>query len=1198
MTADISRDSLRPGQKFTAVVQQQGRVPLDADQNEAADIAALMLREAVAETICAKGTPDDGFRVTGPTAANQALDFAVGAGSFWLDGARCVTADTTYRAQPDWLGFSLDNPGPALPGAAETRTDLVYLSAWEQTVTAAEDAELLERALGGADTTARKRLMGRVQVLPGVPATCAEAFSELLARSYPGGMLDPDGCAILSNTTLTIGFTQMEPLEDLCRPSAQAGFLGARNETFRIQVTQPGRFVWGRDNAAPLYRVQVAADENGARRRIVFLTLPRDEFGWPLAGMTVELLRWGALLDNHEKAAEPAGLLLRVASGFDPADNSVRISADVPPEWDQWFATPEGNAAISPRDAADASRFFFLRVWTGGGTASAVDSAMAPGSVIALGDTGLTAMFSAGGIPGDYWIVSARPNTPTQVTPWALLDGAPPAGPRRLLAPLALLPWSGPVPGAPVDCRHRFRPLCQVGGCCLVTVGDGRVSHGDVRSIQAAVALLPAEGGEICLHPGTYAEHLVIENRRNITITGCGRTTRWHGEDGRAEPLLLVRNASGIVVRRLAMIAALAESVLAESVPSAMPEGGPAMEHLLLEDLRVVASDAGAVACFGGRFLTLRRCQVTLEAMSAGLNQDAHAGRAAAFFLSGEDLTVEHCRIAAAPMEDRLRLAVGGIHIGGGSERVTIRDNTILGGNGHGITLGSVQFLPAEEGAVLTRGKGQFRSGAHLSRAQGLEYYGIGVRVDQRGCILPPFIPPAKDGEPGGTELFPESAGLVRAVVIQRNVIGDMGYSGISAHIFAGLGRNPERFGDAVAVETIDISENRITGCMLNEIGALPPLLRPFIGWGGIALSICADATIRDNVIAGNGTTTVEPIAGVFLAIAEDVRIERNRIERNGIAPEKGQTLNPGRRGGIVIGIALGGLSTYGEASQWHKAAPGREADRPALLVAGNTVDAPGARALKAIMLGPCMVLGNRFTGAGRSAFASNVFGSLVAAGLAVSRLGGQIFDPKARIDLADTIFLEVLSDVLGGDAVNLISLCVAEDLVQRGSYTNTAFAPQRLRGGEMMVNDNQISLRRHAPDMAATVSAVLLLGADDISFCNNQSEVENEVAFMLTDVLAVAASLRLANNRLQERLGAGLLSAITLAMMNETAFNQTTHCLLALGFPAGRVVPGNRSVLGFLAPAICAGLDEIAAKLSERLGKRTGLAQATIGGG
>ena len=147
------------------------------------------------------------------------------------------------------------------------------------------------------------------------------------------------------------------------------------------------------------------------------------------------------------------------------------------------------------------------------------------------------------------------------------------------------------------------------------------------------------------------------------------------------------------------------------------------------------------------------------------------------------------------------------------------------------------------------------------------------------------------------------------------------------------------------------------------------------------------------------------------------MKIERNRIEQNGIDPQ-GQALNPGQRGGIHIGISVGGVATTSDIDE-----PRRAADRPALVVNGNVVDAPSGRALKAILLGPAIVLGNRLTGAGRSALFSNVFGSLLAAGFALSRVGAQLIAPREDIDLTDYVLLELLADVLGGDAVDAVSL-------------------------------------------------------------------------------------------------------------------------------------------------------------------------------
>ncbi len=1206
MTADISRHSLRPLQKFTGVVRQQGRLPLDAEETEADDIGALMLREAVAETICEKGAPGDGFRVTDAGIdADDRLDFSLDGGSFYLAGLRLSTAivpgsgatHMTYQNQPDWIGMDLDVPGPPLPGPGEERTDLVYLMGWEQTVTATEDAELFEVALGGADSAARRRVMGRVKVLDDVPDTCAAAFADLVAREFPGGTLDPAGCEVVSDTRLTIGFTQLDPLNDLCRPSAQAGFLGARNETFRIQVTSPGRFVWGRDNAAPLYRVQVQQDQNGNRRRIHFLTPPRDEFGWPLAGMTVELMRWGAVMDNMEKVAEPTGLLLRVETGYDPEHDRIHVGADIPQAWDDWFNSADGQAAINPLDDASAGleRYFFLRVWTGGGEGTAVDHAIDLIDPVELGETGLTAQFSANGMPGDHWIVSARPNTPTRVTPLKLLTGAPPAGPRRLLAPLALIPWTGPVPGDPLDCRHRFRPLCRVGGCCRVTVGDGVVSHGDVTSIQEAVDRLPPEGGEVCIHEGEYAESVVIENGQNITITGCGRGTLWSRDPARNEALITLVDCQGTHIRRITMEAAGVEAVVAKA-------SGPGSHGgLLLEDLAIGIDDRSAVLALDLDRATVRRCGITLRQMSEALSQSATVGRTAAIFMGGSDLTVEDCRIDGTEITDRLFMATGGIHIAGPSERIIIRDNVITGGNGHGITLGAVQFVADDGDIILGPGPagGDFtvserfdsvarQPGYYIDHKRGgLGWYGFGTFVDKAGCIRLPGTPEPED-LPEDVPLTPESGGLVRDIRILRNDITLMGFSGISAHLFSGLGKGG--FSDLVGVESAEIAENRITGCMINEVGPTTPLLRQFIGWGGIALSLCSDATIRDNLIAGNGTAGPDPICGVFFAIAEDVRIERNRIEGNGITPGENVALAPGRRGGIVIGLTMGGVSTYAPFTDDR-----RSADTPALLVSGNTVDAPGARALKAIAMGPVMVLGNRLTGAGASALMSNLFGSLVGLGFALSRLSGQITDPNAPIDFIDYVALEILSDVLGGDAVNLVNLCVAEEAATIGGL-DEGYVPDRLRGGEMLIDGNQIALRAHSDTFQITLSSVFLLSADDIGFTDNQCEVENAVLFTLSDLIAFGATLRVSTNRVQKRLTGGIISAITFAFMNQTALNQTTHCIIALGLSTGREVVHNRNMFGLFGSKFCSRWGDYSTGYNATYDTRHGV-QSELGG-
>ncbi len=1194
MTADISRHGLRPAQQFTGVVRQQGRLPIDSDETESDDIAAFLLRQTVTETICTRGTPDDGFTIGSPVLAAGALDFSIAAGSFYLAGARLASGGGLWSKQPDWIGISAADRAFALPAAGKTRTDLVYLHGWETTVTATEDAELVEMALGGPDTTARRRIMWRVELLKDVPDDCPDAFAKLVTQKFPGGTLDAEECGILSNARLTIGFTQRTPLKDLCRPNAQAGFLGARNETFRIQVTTPGRFVWGRDNAAPLYRVQVGTDSNGKRRKLHFLRPPRDEFGWPLAGMTVELLRWGSLLANHEKAAEPTGVLLKVANGFDPGDNnSIRVDTDIDAALDAWFATPAGLAAKQPLDAAGDAAFFFLRVWTGGGTAGAVDNPMQPGTVLALGDTGLTTNFSTGGMAGDAWIVSARPNTPTQVTPWALLTGAPPVSPRHVIAPLALLTSDPTGIKMLEDCRHTFRPLCEVGACCRVTVGDGRISFGDVQSIQAAIDRLPAEGGEICIHPGNYAEHVRIIDRKNIVIIGCGRTTRWTNAPGRVEPLVTIEGCSAITLRRIAMTNLLAEAVFAAGIGNAKPNTA-----ITTEDLAINAADRPAIFVHQGGTHTVRRCRIALEALSASLSEDPDIGRSAAVFLSGKDLLIEGNQIVLAKSDGpRSRTPAGGIHIGSRSVGVMIRDNLIRGGNGHGISLGTAQFVPKDDKAVVglnypkhytevvrknymhTAGYG---NGAH-------EYFGNGMAMSANDCVTADGKPP-RGKPPGTTPVETESGGPVRDIRIRANDILDMGFNGISSQFFSGLGHDGA--GDAIAVEHIEITENRIMECMRGEIGTMDALTRLLTGWGGVALSVATDVIIRANRIDLNGRQSLEPICGIFIAIGETIVVTDNIITANGIRMMGDGTVKPGARGGIILGFVRGGIpSTAAEVgnSDWG------QSDRPALTVSGNSVDAPTGRALQAVLIGPAIVHGNRLTGAGRSALAALFSGASNGIFSGMKAADGS-FQKREAIDLRDLANIELFADLMGGDVVSLINLGVAEDVASLvpGSPTD-ASTLDRLRGGEMLVNDNQISMRRHSRAMLFTLSAVLVMSGDDIGFGNNQVEVENDVVFIM-NTLALAVTVRVTGNRFQEGILNGLLSLVSSGFLNTTSLNQATRCILAAGVPGGLVKYPNTVLLSLAVPNLCSPFSTTGLKMSDAVGASAGYSSAAPG--
>jgi hypothetical protein len=1188
-SVDISRKLFQPAKHYAGTVYQQGRVTLDSDQNENNLLAGEELQRLIAEAICSGGSPNAGFTISNVHAAArpgeegaETYDFDVAAGSFYLGGRRFTAEPSdTFLAQSDWLQIALDSGLPAPPAASDLangpRHDFVWLEAWEQCVTATEDSEILERALGGPDTTARLRRMHRIHVTANTADDCNDALAGL------GIAIDPDSGAILSPTRLTVGFDPAGITDDPCKPATRAGFLGADNQTFRVQITAPGRFIWGADNASPLYRVQAQDFQEpgggpATLRRIHFLTPPPDQAHYPLAGQTVEVMRWGALLPNHEKVAEPTGMLATVEASYDPDSQSIVIATAVPQAWVDWFAGA-GAAALSDHDLPEDREYFYLRLWTGGsGAGGAPDFTFAPNAAQALAGTGLTVTFSDNARLGEYWVIAARPNTPDIVVPWALQQGLPAMGPLVFLTPLASITWAldNSNPPAPVpsvhDCRHRFRPLCETSCCCTITVGDGRNSFGDVASVQTAVELVP-DGGEVCVLQGTYRETIAIDGRHNITIVGCGPNSLLaQPAENAGAAVLTIRNSSDIELRELGFEAPEIFAIQIDGNDAAP------VRSTRLERLEIQARDVAGVIGIGLRGFEMRRCAIDLLPLAAPLADNPTIGRQPALYLAGEDLLVEACRIELDAAIAAARRPLGGIQIGGGSHRVRLRDNLIRGGNGHGIILGSVRFVRVNPQAVGGVEGGDLVAVAPLGRGQdggAFVFIGLGITIDENGCII---IDPQPPGDGGNGGLVPVSEGALVDIAILDNRIETMGASGISVARFFDLsGPVPEY----ISIEGLEIAHNRIIGCVRLEGSALPLDLRAHSAIGGIALAHCERLTIRDNRIEKCGPHPGDPVCGVFVLFSEGAVVERNRITDNGTASTEAwpPPPRPPRRGSFPLTIPL-------------LRRPGLPQDgAPALRVHDNVIVTPQGRALDVIAVGPVSSCDNQFTSRGGArqfrtpppvlATGAGGFGLQRSAALGLTAVAAQNSDP-----------LLAFIDLLGGLVVAIVDLGVSNELygqllgfsglgvVDRGPPGLAAFNSDEddlFFGGEVLFDDNQVSLDAMAADIQTGVSAVLLLSLDDIGMTSNQCTCDLLLDFILTNALVLGFSLRVTDNRFKEPVGIpgaftpAFLSAVTLALMNETSLNQGTHCFYAIGAPALSVLTPNRVLIEAFNRDICA---------------------------
>lgn len=1171
MTGDISAVLVDPRQNYSSVRMQQGRVLTDVDWNESENLISERLRGLLNDLVCGYGSTNDGFRLvdaatasvnvpTGGdgTAPQATYDVQLAEGTFLLGGQLHHWPDNnaeTLLTQHDWLQLS-GRDADELPDApASGRTDLVYLHTFEQPVRAIEDRELRERALGGPDTTTRLKAMRRVAVLSDAGDTCRDSAAALHAdvtAPAPGDnsgkphTLDADTCQLLSKARLTVDFVNAGEAQDPCKPSVTQGYLGAENQAIRVQLSAGNRFLWAYDNGEPFYRVQVSdsTPSGDGSIEITFLNPPRDPVLFPLQGAVVEILPWGSRLANLEKAAETHGQLARVTESYNPGDDTLRIAPAVPAEMLDWLNSTDRNAIFSPRDPDDEQRYFYARIWQPGPEESSdLDHVFTPDTPVTLPGTGLQLNFFDFGLPGDYWVVAARPNTPDLVVPWRLLDAAAPFGPERFYVPLGLVHWETGIDGEPVarveDCRHRFRKLCQVESCCTVHVGDGRQSHGEVNDLQAAIDLLPPEeGGQICILPGEHEAAAAVVNRQNIVIQGCGPRSRVVAAPSQTAPLLQIAGSTQITVRDLAMESAEGRLISAER-----------SDGLTLSALHLTAHDRGAIHTSSVDDLVLRDCRI-LAALLSSPRIGIARGLEPAVFLSGLRLRVYRNRIQASVGHRRLS-ALGGLQIGGDSRDVLIAWNLVEGGNGNGITLGSIDF---QRRSVLSS-RNLLRAYYAGSRAQARFSSWLVLTDDDCVNLDPRPFPPGDPDDPDPRR--PMSEGPVEDCRIIRNRIVGMGASGISVAYWF----DPDDEHDAILTDRLRIEENEIRACMQVDVAAIPSRLREIVAFGGITLAVGDQITIRDNVIMDTGTGHASPIVGIYLQDGVAVVVERNHLRDNGRIATLESTIPLGRTGGILLGMVRPGIDLlvpFGK--QQHV----RQDGAPAAIVDSNVVTAREGRALTIVGVGPMVIHGNQLTAHG-----SNSLRRIAVAGrqtnqLATSRLASVELNARNQTTNPLMAFL----DVLGGNAVAVLNLGLSNEIyLQLLGFSGLGLidAPQSddqrfhddialLANGNVQFNDNQVVFDSLSQAVTLSMSSILLLSLDDISMQDNQCDCDLLFDFVAVHALTFGWSVRVQGNRFKEGLLNAFLSSVSLGIYNDTTHNQGTHCFLHAGLLEPRI--------------------------------------------
>lgn len=258
MKGDFSRDTFNRHKHFSRVLQQQGRVQLDADTNEQTAILLHYLRTLAADLIGPYGGPVGGsFKIS---IENNGLK--IGKGHYYVDGILCENDkdDATYTTQEDYPLLEEETRLPDKPY-------LVYLDVWERHIAALEDDDIREKALGGSDTATRAKVVWQVKTQ--IESSNLDPKS-LAENSFAG----KDGLAEWKNWIelwqpknrgcLKARVKPAEKSTEPCLIAPDAKYRGQENQLYRIEIHDSGTagtngqkatFKWSKDNGSIVCRI-------------------------------------------------------------------------------------------------------------------------------------------------------------------------------------------------------------------------------------------------------------------------------------------------------------------------------------------------------------------------------------------------------------------------------------------------------------------------------------------------------------------------------------------------------------------------------------------------------------------------------------------------------------------------------------------------------------------------------------------------------------------------------------------------------------------------------------------------------------------------------------------------------------------------------------------------------------------------------
>ena len=442
---DFTRDTFDPRRHFSRVLMQQGRVQLDADWNEQVSIFVRYFRKLGADLMGPHGAPcaadgedGEGFKIT-----KNGETFNIAGGHYYVNGILCENdaKELTYFSQPD-----LPLADPELK-TLDAGIYLVYLDVWERHLSYVEDDYMREKALGGADTATRARIVWQVKHIKLNENDTNKNYKDNYEQDFLTKIAEEKKPG--SGSLKARARKKPEVTTDPCLTFPEAKYRGTENQLYRVEIHKDGgvqsndqangspTFKWSRENGSVIFPIKKIE-----KKKITLEHLGRDNrYG-------LKPNDWVEILDDDYILRNEAFSLLQVLE-VDNENIQVKLSGE-----------PENTIG------KDKNKHPYMRRWdqkSGGTEGIPLMEGNGENGWIPL-ENGIEIQFSTDASPGknyhvyhtgDYWLIPAR--TATGDVEW----------PGPVDAPHALPPHG---------VEHHYAPLAKI------NVDNGKISvENDLR---------------------------------------------------------------------------------------------------------------------------------------------------------------------------------------------------------------------------------------------------------------------------------------------------------------------------------------------------------------------------------------------------------------------------------------------------------------------------------------------------------------------------------------------------------------------------------------------------------------------------------------------------------------------------------------------------------------------------------------------